>query len=76
MTILEAAMDMATFFGAIWNFMKGVTIPIIDISAAALLVAGFLANIGLRLLGKVIGISPHLTSGDISSAGNLTKKNK
>lgn len=76
MTILELSSFIAQYFGAIWRFLSGITIPVVDVSASHFMIGVFLARFSIRILSKVIGSSPGLTPGDIAGAEKFYTDNK
>lgn len=57
---------IGAFLSLSWDFFTGVKVPGTDLSVAALLVGLFLANLGLRFLFMVLGVS--VGPGDLDRA--------
>lgn len=54
---MEVIQAIGWFFSASWDFFTEINVPGFDFSFAALLVGFFLANLGLRFLFMMLGIS-------------------
>lgn len=66
MTVQETVQFAGQFFAAIWEFMKGVEVPFMSgVSVAGLMVGIFVANLGLKLMLRLLGQNP-----DITNTGN------
>ena len=69
MTVQETVQFAGQFFAAIWGFMKGVEVPFMSgVSVAGLMVGIFVANLGLRLVLRLLGQDADIerTSGKIN----------
>lgn len=64
MNLLEFAMYAGQFLGAIWDFISGVTLPILGIKASSFMIGIFLARFSLVLLGKTIGAGANMSHDD------------
>lgn len=69
MTWLEAAQTATQFFGVIWNFLHGITLPLFNVSASSFMIGVFLARFGMHLLRKALG-SGGITGNDIQKASD------
>lgn len=76
MTFLELSSFLAQYFGKIWWFLSGVTIPVIEVSAAHFMIGVFLARFSIHILGKVIGSSPNISNSNIYNAKQFYNSNK
>lgn len=54
---MDVILFISFFLGAAWDFFTEVNVPGFDFSFAALFVGLFLANLGLRFLFSMVGIS-------------------
>lgn len=64
MNLLEFAMYAGQFLGSIWDFISGVTIPLLGIKASSFFIGIFLARFSLRLLSKTIGAGVNMSHDD------------
>lgn len=56
---MEVIQFITWFLSASWDFFTEINVPGFDFSFAALFVGIFLANLGLRFLFMMLGISVH-----------------
>ena len=56
MEMLDIMSFISFFLGASWDFFTEIEVPGTGVSVAALFVGLFLANLGLRFLGSMLGI--------------------
>ena len=56
---MEVIQFIAWFLSASWDFFTEINVPGFDFSFAALFIGIFLANLGLRFLFMMLGISVH-----------------
>lgn len=56
---MEVIQFITWFFSASWDFFTEINVPGFDFSFAALFIGIFLANLGLRFLFMMLGISVH-----------------
>lgn len=78
MTVQETVQFAGQFFAAIWAFMKGVEVPFMSgVSVAGLMVGIFVANLGLKLVLRLLGQNPDIsrTTGKINRV-NQSEKGK
>lgn len=68
---MEVIQFITWFLSASWDFFTEINVPGFDFSFAALFIGIFLANLGLRFLFMMLGISVH--SGDFRP---IMKENK
>lgn len=54
---MEVLAFISFFLGASWDFFTEVNVPGFDFSFAALFVGLFLAALGLKFLGSMLGVS-------------------
>lgn len=66
---MEVIAFISFFLGASWDFFTETTVPGFNFSFAALFVGLFLANLGLRFLFSMLGMSldSHAIGGTISA---------
>lgn len=76
MNLLEFAMYAGQFLGAIWDFISGVTLPILGIKASSFMIAVFLARFSLVLLGKTIGVGANMTHDDTDRTAGFFGRSK
>lgn len=62
---MEVLAFISFFLGASWDFFTEITVPGFEFTFAQLFVGLFLASLGLRVLGGMLGLSAPL--GDIVS---------
>lgn len=68
---MEVLAFISFFLGASWDFFTEVKVPGFDFSFAALFVGLFLASLGLRFLGGMLGIG--MSSGLVTGVLRLRK---
>ena len=68
---MEVLAFISFFLGASWDFFTEINVPGFDFSFAALFVGLFLAVLGLRFLGAMLGITA--SAGDIKMIGDKVK---
>lgn len=68
---MEVLAFISFFLGASWDFFTEINVPGFDFSFAALFVGLFLAVLGLRFLGAMLGITA--SSSDIKMIGDKVK---
>lgn len=56
---MEVIQFITWFLSASWDFFTEINVPGFDFSFAALFIGIFLANLGLRFLFMMLGISVH-----------------
>ena len=56
---MEVIQFITWFLSASWDFFTEINVPGFDFSVAALFIGIFLANLGLRFLFMMLGISVH-----------------
>ena len=56
---MEVIQFITWFLSASWDFFTEINVPGFDFSFAALVIGIFLANLGLRFLFMMLGISVH-----------------
>lgn len=71
---MEVMAFISFFLGASWDFFTEVKVPGFDFSFAALFVGLFLASLGLRFLGAMLGVG--MSSGLVISATRLRGDDK
>lgn len=76
MSVQETVQFAGQFFAAIWSFMRGVEVPFMQgVSVAGLMVGIFVANLGLKLVLRLLGENADIsgTTGKINRANKAEK---
>lgn len=73
----EVIQAIAWLLSSGWTFLQSVTVPGLGFSFATLLVGLFLANLGLRFLGMILGTTfGHEDVAKAEDSGVLKRKDK